>query len=530
MAKYLDYTGLTTVWQRIKAYVKAKLSGLVIDGTTGSDAGKAVVKITQAADGSVTAELGGVSASNTSITSTTGAKFTDSPTTVEAALSKIGDALGSSGSVASQINYAIDNAITQDDQGHVTVTLDSTNHVYTIGENDIASANALASEITRAGNAETQIDSVVGLSKSTSDETRTYANTGTYIGKQTTNTVTSDIKALDDAIGDLGNSYKALQTAVTDSDVNTAKVVTKVTQNDQGVITATKQNITEVVLSGYSKTSDTGAVAATDTLVKGLSKLENRIAAEETNRANAINGLDSNVTLGTTNATQPSGSGLTRSSSVTVLQGVKIGEVDGKLAAVGNDTNSSNKYTLSVDAAGAANAAYNDALTTLKGTSADTASDDTIAGAKKYADSLFGGVTSISYDTSYSTVSSLPSTGAAGVIYLIPNYEYFQIEPSEQSPAVTNPVSAGYYVKNNDGTYSLTSDTSVTSGHTYYTRREAYDEYIYVGTSKNGQAKEGYEKLGGASLNLGDYLEKNANITTSDINTITSWNGSVFTS
>ena len=84
---------------------------------------------------------------------------------------------------------------------HVTVTKTAgsgaTADNYVIAENDIASASDLTAEVTRAKSAETAIDGAIGLTKGVSDETRTYTNTGNYIGKGSTNTVTSDIKALD---------------------------------------------------------------------------------------------------------------------------------------------------------------------------------------------------------------------------------------------------------------------------------------------------------------------------------------------
>ena len=80
----------------------------------------------------------------------------------------------------------------------ITKTVESDGHYnYTITGQDLASAVALAAEILRAGQAEAAIDSVVGLTKAGNSETRTYSNTGNYIGQQSTNTVKSDIKALD---------------------------------------------------------------------------------------------------------------------------------------------------------------------------------------------------------------------------------------------------------------------------------------------------------------------------------------------
>lgn len=77
--------------------------------------------------------------------------------------------------------------------------------------NDIASAKDLTTEIARAKSAETAIDSAIGLTNSTDDEARTYTNEGEYIGKHTTNTVASDIKALDTALKNVAISTSAIQ-------------------------------------------------------------------------------------------------------------------------------------------------------------------------------------------------------------------------------------------------------------------------------------------------------------------------------
>lgn len=77
--------------------------------------------------------------------------------------------------------------------------------IFTINLTDVASATALSNEIARAKAAETAIDSVVGLDKNTDNETRTYTNSGVYIGQSATNTVKSDIKALDTEVANALN-------------------------------------------------------------------------------------------------------------------------------------------------------------------------------------------------------------------------------------------------------------------------------------------------------------------------------------
>ena len=77
---------------------------------------------------------------------------------------------------------------------HLTVTSStaaSGQITYTIGENNIASANDLTAEVNRAKNAETAIDSAVGLTKAASGETRTFAPTKNYGGAGTESVATS---------------------------------------------------------------------------------------------------------------------------------------------------------------------------------------------------------------------------------------------------------------------------------------------------------------------------------------------------
>ena len=101
----------------------------------------------------------------------------------------------------------------------------------TVTESDIASKKALddeiaalkaadttltqnlAAEVDRAKLAETSIDSVVGLTKADNGETRTYTNEGEYIGKKAagTNTVASDIKALDTKLKGVADGLAAVR-------------------------------------------------------------------------------------------------------------------------------------------------------------------------------------------------------------------------------------------------------------------------------------------------------------------------------
>lgn len=83
-----------------------------------------------------------------------------------------------------------------------------------LNDADVKLDAALKAEETRAQKAETSIDAAIGLTKG-DNETRTYTNTGVYIGKETSNTVASDIKALDTNLKEVADGLAAVQYKVT---------------------------------------------------------------------------------------------------------------------------------------------------------------------------------------------------------------------------------------------------------------------------------------------------------------------------
>lgn len=102
----------------------------------------------------------------------------------------------------------------------VSKTIEADGHAnYVISGQDLASAVALAAEIIRAGQAETAIDSVVGLTKASGSEVRTYTNAGNYIGKESVNTIKSDIKALDTKLKQVSDKLDAM-IPITDAEIN----------------------------------------------------------------------------------------------------------------------------------------------------------------------------------------------------------------------------------------------------------------------------------------------------------------------
>lgn len=141
--------------------------------------------------------------------------------------------------------------------GHVTVssTNDANGTVYTISENDIASAQDLTNEIARAKNAETAIDAEIGLTKNASGEGREYSNTGNYIGKDATkNTIAKDIKALDTQAKVNADAAATAKTVVNAKIPSTGEhitvTVTKDSTDSHDIVTISENDIASAQLVG----------------------------------------------------------------------------------------------------------------------------------------------------------------------------------------------------------------------------------------------------------------------------------------
>ena len=99
-------------------------------------------------------------------------------------------------------------------EGQTYVANGSTKYIsgaISLNDADVKLDAALKAEETRAKSAETSIDAAIGLTKGENNETRTYANTGVFIGKETSNTVVSDIKALDTQLKKVTDDLAAVQ-------------------------------------------------------------------------------------------------------------------------------------------------------------------------------------------------------------------------------------------------------------------------------------------------------------------------------
>ncbi len=106
-----------------------------------------------------------------------------------------------------------------------------------------------------------------------------YPSGSDIVGEQTTITGT---------VNEIIEYIKTLDLAQTGG--NSGDVITTVSQAD-GQVSATASSLTDVLMTGYSKTNDTGAIAATDSVEKAFSKLENAIGQ------NKVASADGSVTV-----------------------------------------------------------------------------------------------------------------------------------------------------------------------------------------------------------------------------------------
>lgn len=211
----------------------------------------------------------------------------------------------------------------------VSAVSGSMTHNTVASADDTLTANSGDSDkLATVGNVATQVSAFVNArlgEEIGALEGTDIAYSNTTSGLAATN-VQSAIDELDRTIDGLGSTYKALQTAVTDSATSTAKVVTKVTQDEQGVITATKEDLSDVVLAGYANPYTTVApqntgIDATDTVEQGLGKVEYRLGQLETSTGAARNVVDNDViavdnnTANQQKLTVGVGDGLTKSSN-----------------------------------------------------------------------------------------------------------------------------------------------------------------------------------------------------------------------
>ena len=253
------------------------------------------------------------------------------------------------------------------------------------------------------------------------------------------NLVDSGSKASDFQVA---GDYKTTQTAVTSptADGNSYAYIDTISQNTNGVITATKKTIPDAAASTSGVGGTKGLMSAADK--ETIDNLGTTLAGKADKVTSATNGnfagLDSNGNLtdsgskaadfdaaGSASAAETAAKGyadgliaaLDASESQTAGAdglALSITEVDGVITAISGSI-AANTY----DAYGAAAQALSDAI----GTSSDAASADTINGAKAYADAAVaaGLVGGVKYKGVVDgTTNPLPSTGyKKGDLYVV---------------------------------------------------------------------------------------------------------------
>lgn len=135
--------------------------------------------------------------------------------------------------------------------------------------------------------------------------------------------ITAAINALKNGASEGFDTLKEIEDVIKAMDLaevggTAGDVITAVSEAD-GQVSASKSSLSDIALTGYSKTADTGAIAATDTLEEALSKLENKTAAITVASADKTVTVTSPAGGGTDLAVNIDGTTLVKNSSTGVI-------------------------------------------------------------------------------------------------------------------------------------------------------------------------------------------------------------------
>ena len=224
---------------------------------------------------------------------------------------------------------------------HVTLssaTADNGKVTYTIHTNDIASKKDLDDEVTRAKAAEAEFDKVIGTTKASDSETRTYTKSGVhYINSGVT--VKSDLEKLDASL------YEASGKTLTNVTSDNNSISATITAHTDGTKTvnlttdASKISGLTAVPSSDEGLAKISGVAATDSVQTAVKNLYDSIASEVAARKAAINGRTiSSNNGGIVVAETPNADGFSTTLTLTL---------DGTTQGVGNEkTGTDNALTI----------------------------------------------------------------------------------------------------------------------------------------------------------------------------------------
>ena len=189
-----------------------------LDHTDTAAAGQVVTAVSTA-DGIATptkADLAGITLGGFTADSSAAAPITSSDT-LGAAINKLQNQISAASDDHTVVEHASGNT-------HVTVSGAANANggtTYTVTESDIASAQGLANEITRAQSAETAIDSAVGLTKASGSETRSFTPTTNYggTGASAATSVMDNMQKLDTQLKTVSDSLAAIQYSVSGTEL-----------------------------------------------------------------------------------------------------------------------------------------------------------------------------------------------------------------------------------------------------------------------------------------------------------------------
>ena len=207
---------------------------------------------------------------------------------------------------------------TTDEAGHITAASDQT---ITLQAGSYTPANVVSES--------TEVITSIEFDAATGDITSTKADSSTLkLASYSAGTDDTDV-----ADGDTYNSaFAKLQNQINGldySESSTTKIITGITQVD-GLIQVTRGDAGTLVLTGYALDKDNNAdITATDSINVAFSKLQQQILDEEKARADAIAGLDAEITT----------------ESYEVISA--ISEVDGKISVPSSSKKKVGELTLS---------------------------------------------------------------------------------------------------------------------------------------------------------------------------------------
>ena len=159
--------------------------------------------------------------------------------------------------------------------GRVTVVIAETDGKLsgaTVTLSDLASASALTEEIARAKSAETALDGVLGATKGSNDETRTYSHTNANYVSGTS--VKSDIEILDSVIGSEAETTSGAGDGVTFDSTNT---VAKSIKDLKAQIAAAQSALTISAVDDDKYIATNVSTSSTGTVI-GVSAITSNIA------------------------------------------------------------------------------------------------------------------------------------------------------------------------------------------------------------------------------------------------------------